>query len=527
MNTDTTEVLVVGAGPTGLALACGLRMGGAAVRVVDRAAKPATTSRANILHARGAEVLDRLGALGDLPRRGRSALKMTSYLGGRAALTMRFGDVGLETARPAIYISQAEIEAALRRRLAELGGDLTWDTALTGLSQDGHGVTAQLGDGTRIRAHWLAGCDGAHSTVRSLSDVDFPGVAVTERFLLADVHADWPLDRAGGHGWPHAEGPFFAMPMPGHGDAHDRWRLMVYDPEGEGDLGPAEILDRFRHLAPRRTGRNDLPIRDAVWTSVFRVHRRLATSYRRGRVLLLGDAAHVHSPLGGQGMVTGMGDAENLAWKLGLVLRERAAPALLDTYQDERRPLAVEVLRGTTTATRVQTGRGPLTRFLRERVLIPLVNLPPVQRRFTQVASQLWVTYRRDPLSGGITSRFGRRPRPGDRVPDLSCGRLDGVRTRLHAELGGRWALLVPPSGAEAYVEAARTSLGDGVVALTADHHPRDDVWLVRPDAHLAWRGRGGTDGLRRWLETALGQGRARPRRWSSPAGGGEDPLSR
>ncbi|KAB8188487.1 hypothetical protein FH608_044475 [Nonomuraea phyllanthi] len=277
------------------------------------------------------------------------------------------------------------------------------------------------------------------------------------------------------------------------------------DPAGDGDAwGEQEVLERFRHLVPERTGRTDIRIKDAVWTSVFSIHRRPADTYRQGRVLLAGDAAHIHSPLGGQGVVTGMGDAENLAWKLALVIRGQATEALLDTYEAERRPLATDVPRRTTTATRLQVGDSPLMRFLRTRVLVPMANMPSVQRRAGQVASQLWVTYRRGPLATGLTSRLGRRPRPGDRVPDLACRRPDGRRTRLHAELGHRWALLAPPGSAPAHLAEARKRLGETITPLTCPADRQRDVWLIRPDAHLAWRGRATPAHLGRRLDHAL-----------------------
>ncbi len=207
---------------------------------------------------------------------------------------------------------------------------------------------------------------------------------------------------------------------------------------------------------PERTGRADIRIKDAVWTSAFRIHRRLADTYRRGRIFLAGDAAHIHSPLGGQGMVTGMGDAENL----------------------------------------------------RNRVLVPVANLPAVQRRAGQLASQLWATYRRGPLGGGGVAR--RRPRPGDRVADLICLRPDGSATRLHAELGRRWALLSPGGDTYACLKEARERLGDTVTALTRDSGTQQDVWLIRPDAHLAWRGRPPAARLGPWLDQVLRQEQAR-----------------
>ncbi|TDD06601.1 oxygenase [Nonomuraea deserti] len=510
---ESAEVLVVGAGPAGLALACALRLHGVAVRVVDRAQGPATTSRANILHARGAEVLDRLGALGDLPGRSAPSLVLTTYIGGRAALVTRFGEAGPGTPKPALVLPQTDIEAQLRSRLAELGVDVEWGTALTDLAEDDHGVTAVLDGGRKVRAGWLAGCDGSHSTVRKLSGIPFPGAPLTDQWLLADVHAGWDLARAGGHGWAHQDGPLFAMPMPtpAGGGADDRWRLMAYLPGAKDEeLTEPEILTAFRRLVGERAGLDGEKIRHAVWASVFRVHRRLVDAYRRRRILLAGDAAHIHSPMGGQGMVTGMGDAENLAWKLALVIQGHAGERLLDTYQDERRPLATEVLRNTSATTRLQIGDSPLLRLLIKWVLVPLGNHPAVQRRSTQIASQLGVSYRRGPLAvRGSLPGPGRRPRSGDRVPDLRCVDADGDVTRLHAELGGRWALLATARAAPACQSEASASLGDRVVVLTPAGWRDDEVWLVRPDAHLAWRGRPASGGLGRWLRGALQQGRA------------------
>ncbi len=505
---NSTEVLVVGAGPAGLAMACGLLQHGVSVRVVDGAAGPATTSRANILHARGVEVLNRLGALGDLRDRSVSAIKLTFHLGGRPVATVRFGEVeGAQLS--ALLVSQAEIEAALRRRLAELDGSVEWDAALVDATQDGGGVTASLGTGQTVRAGWLIGCDGARSTARDLAGIGFPGAPVADQWLLADVHADWDVDRTGSLGWYHRDGLFFAMPMRDAAGPENVWRLMCDVSLSEDDrLDDREILDRFRRLLPERTGLTDVRLLDIVWTSVFRIHRRLAERYRSGRILLAGDAAHIHSPFGGQGMNTGIGDAENLAWKLALVVRGRADDPLLDTYQAERRPLAEDVLRNTTANTRLLVGEGRLTRFLRDRVMTPLANLPAVQRRATRTASQLWVNYRRGPLAGAGW-RVGRRPRPGDRMPDVVCRRRDGSATRLHTELGGHWALLVADGTGEAPVTSARKRLGDHVTVLHVEERG-DEVRLVRPDAHLAWRGRPDSGGLDRWLDSALQQGRAR-----------------
>ncbi|WP_043635130.1 FAD-dependent monooxygenase [Nonomuraea candida] len=485
-STDT-DVLVAGAGPVGLALACALRQHGVSVRIVDKAPAPATTSRANFVHARGSEVLDRLGALDGLPQESVRAMTITTYAGDRPMMRIRFGDPGLRTAAPPMVISQARVEARLRERLAELGGRPEWGAPVVAADQDGSGVTVVLGDGRTVRAGRLVGCDGSGSTVHELAGIGFPGVKVSERFLLVDARLDTTLDRSGTSGWVHPEGMLGAMPMPG-----GLWRLIAYDAAFPGGPDEERIVERMRQILPVRTGLPGIRLLDASWASLFSVHRRLAGTYRRGRVLLAGDAAHVHAPFGGQGMLTGLGDAENLAWKLALVAGGRAGERLLDTYEAERRPLATQVLRGSTAVTKVNIAAGPVGRFLRDRVMVPVFGLPWSQRWVTYTTSQLWVSYRRGPLGGG----GGPRPRPGDRVPDVPCVRADGTRTRLHAELRGRWAVL---GGGDAF-EAARARLGGLVVHLRpATPLP---AMLIRPDAHLACRG--GPAELTRWLDGAL-----------------------
>ena len=502
--TDTDpEVVVVGAGPTGLTLGCSLRLHGLSVRVVDRAAGPATTSRANFLHARGSEVLGRIGALGALPDESLRAMRITNYLGDRPVMTLEFGDPGMRTAAPPMVVSQAKIEAALRARLAQLGVEPEWGRAVVGVRQDGASAVAELGDGGEIRAQWIVGCDGTAGVVRQQAGIAFPGVKLSERFLLADVHLDWDVDRGGTSGWIHPDGILGAMPMPmpDPDGRDDLWRLFVYDPTSDQKPSDSEILDRVRRVLPQRTGRS-VTVGDAEWLSVFTVHRRLADRYRDGRILIAGDAAHAHAPFGGQGMLTGIGDAENLAFKLALVVRNLASDKLIDTYEAERRPLATEVLRGTSAVTRVNVASNPLGRFVRDHVVTRLFGLPFIQRWTTYTASQLWVSYRKGPLGGR-----GRKPRPGDRIADRQCMRANGAATRLHSELGGQWALLLPEDTASVGIESARR-LGEFVVVLRYDG---PEAMLIRPDAHLAWRGSPADGaGLDHWLATALSSGSVR-----------------
>jgi 2-polyprenyl-6-methoxyphenol hydroxylase-like FAD-dependent oxidoreductase len=429
-------ILVAGAGPTGLTLACGLLLGGADVRVIDSADGPATTSRALGLQPRGLEVLDRLGALGTLPDRGVTVREVVINVGEQEITRLRVGGVTKLVTRPGVIMSQAEIEGRLRDRLAELGGKVEWGTPLDSLDHDG----------------WIVGCDGAHSTVRKLAGIGFPGVPLSERFLLADLHADLPLDRHAVHTWLTGDKMFALFPLPGG----DLWRMLA--PASSRSL--EDLLAEHRIRATR-----------VDWESSFVIHRRLADTYRAGRVLLAGDAAHIHSPFGGQGMNTGIGDAENLAWKLALVETGRAGEGLLDTYERERRPIARGVLSNTSSMTRVMLGRTAAERLVRDHVVVPLMNRRFVQRLITEASSQLRVSYRT-----GV--HLGRGPHPGDRVPGLTTPLL------------GRWGL----AGGD--VRAVEDRLGAGSVVRL----PGSRSMLVRPDGHLATTGDPG-----RWLDATLG----------------------
>ncbi len=480
-----TDVVVVGAGPTGLALACGLRAAGVGVRVLDGAAGPAVTSRAMGLQPRGVEVLDRLGALGDLPQRGLPVREVVVNVGGRELARLQIAQL---TSARALLISQAEIEGSLRDRLTALGGSIEWGHRVTGVDAGSTGMVVRRDDATDVEADWVVGADGAHSTVRKAAGVGFPGVPLIERFLLADVHTDLDRPRSAACVWLRGSALLAAFPLPGD----NLWRLMTPAPEnGPDNPGRDDIVDQ---LAARLAEETGSAIRSVEWTSSFRIQRRLADTYRRGRVLLAGDAAHIHSPFGGQGMNTGIGDAENLAWKLALVVAGRADARLLDTYQAERRPIARDVLATTSGLTEMVVGDGRLAQVLRDRVAVPLLNTAWLQRRIAEKSSQLRVSYRRGPLG---TGRWRRLPgvRPGDRVPGRMCTRPDGSTVRLHAAIGPAWALLGP----ESLADVARERLGDVVTLLGAG-----DAMLVRPDGHLAWQGCDPA-ALAAWLDTALG----------------------
>jgi 2-polyprenyl-6-methoxyphenol hydroxylase-like FAD-dependent oxidoreductase len=519
MNKDSTDVVVIGAGPAGLTLANYLLLQGISARVLDRAPGP-PVRESSFLHCRGSEVLERLGALGTLREESFPVTRTTAYMG-QQALRCNYVRPGEDNPFLPMVISQTKIEKALRDRMADLGGTVEWDSGLVDIDQDATGVTAVLSNGERVRASWLVGCDGAESMVRKVAGIGFPGSS--DRYLLLDAHVDWDLDRDGLTGWLHPDGRVGAMPMIDPEGRSDLWRILARDPsEGTDKPSDEEIVSRVKTVLAERTRYGAAQLRDTTTKVVFTAHSRVADSYRKGRVLLAGDAAHAHVPFGGPAIHTGISDGENLAWKLALIIAGRADEALLATYEAERRPIATEILLGIRASARIDAMRNPVVLFTRDRVVAPLLNLSWVQRITTYSPDQLWETYYRGPLGRG--SRFGPKPRPGDTLPNLECVRAADQRsTVLYDEIGARWALLIPARGADKSVSMARQWLGDdgfvvlgrtaGSAASPAARQARKaagEVWLVRPDSHLAWRGQPDSPELGQWLEGALRHGNTR-----------------
>src|SRR3954453_5646922 len=281
---ESPSVVVVGAGPTGLATACGLRLGGVSIRVLDRAPGPACTSRALGLQPRGAEVLDRLGAAADLAQRSRPIRQVVVNVGGRELARLAVGRPTQLVQRPGLIVSQVEVERALRERLVALGATVEWGRTVTDLRGDGTGGDVVLADRQTVRAAWVIGCDGAHSQVRAAAGIEFPGVPMSERFLLADVRGELGLSRDSVAVWLRGDELLAAFPLPGPA----AWRLMATAPDA-ADVAPGALLDALVSRFGSHTG--TVPAVQACdWTSTFQIHRRLASSYRHGRVLLAGDA---------------------------------------------------------------------------------------------------------------------------------------------------------------------------------------------------------------------------------------------
>jgi len=382
----TADVLIVGAGPVGLTLAAALEAGGVRSVLVDKAPAMANTSRAAVIHARTLEVLRGIGVSDKLVRRGTIVPRFTVRDRDRALLTIDFD--GLPTSYPyTLMLPQNVTEDVLTRRLARLGARVHRPYELARLEQDGDGITATMVGGETVRASYVVGADGMHSAVRDQTGIGFAGDAYGQSFVLADVHMDWEFDDREVTLYFAPAGLVVVAPLPG-----DRHRIVA-----TVDTAP-EHPDRDHIQAlldARGPQKRPARVQDVVWSSRFRVHHRLADRYREGRVFLAGDAAHVHSPAGGQGMNTGIHDAVALAARLSAVLRDGADERSLDGYEAERRPVAAGVVALTDRMTRVATVNRPRARRLRNATLTLLDRVPAVHRKIALNLSELAVDGRR------------------------------------------------------------------------------------------------------------------------------------
>jgi len=364
-----TDVLVVGAGPTGLTLAAALAARGVRATVIDRQAAGDNTSRAAVVHARTLEVLEPLGVARTLVDLGIPARRFTIRDRDRVLVPIGFAD--LPTAYPyTLMISQAVTERVLLDRLQALGGQVLRPRTLVGLDQDATSATARLSDGGRLRARFVVGADGMHSVVREQVGIPFSGASYGESLVLADVRLSgaMPADEVILYFSP--AGMVVVAPLPG--GVHRIVASVDEPPQQPG----AEFMQRL--LDARGPEHDRVFVRDVLWGSRFRVHHRLADAYRAGRVVLAGDAAHVHSPAGGQGMNAGILDAMRLADALVAALAGDGGA--LDAYGAERRPIAAEIIALADRLTRMATVR-PGLRGLRNLLLSTLARLPVVRRQ--------------------------------------------------------------------------------------------------------------------------------------------------
>lgn len=434
-SSDASEVLIVGAGPTGLTLACALARHGCPFRLIDQEPSPPPESRALAVHARTLEIFEDLGIVEPLIARGKKLHRASFHAGGEELGHVSFVDVPSRFPF-VVSVPQRVTEELLVQRLEDLGGQVERPVRLTGFTAYSDRVVATLEDPTggpstvETEAAFLVGCDGAHSTVRKGLGIPFEGERFDEAFVLADAHLEWDLPDDALQVFFSEDGVVGVISLPG-----DKVRLVADQISMPSKSARSEehlimprssatprqlTLERMQELLAYRTQRA-VRLSDPDWLTSFQIHHRVVPRMRQGRVFLAGDAAHIHSPVGGQGMNAGIQDAWNLAWKLAQVLQGTARPELLDSFHDERHPLAEELVAFTRRATWIATRRGRGTRWLRDRALRWLLDQEPVRRKMAERLSMVGLGYRKSPWVGEH-----RAPRKAD--PDAWLGPVGGPR---------------------------------------------------------------------------------------------------
>ncbi|MDH6132534.1 2-polyprenyl-6-methoxyphenol hydroxylase-like FAD-dependent oxidoreductase [Kitasatospora sp. MAA4] len=433
-------VLVVGAGPVGLTLAGELARRGVPVRIVDALAAPTTESRAIVVHARSLEMLEQVGVLDDLIASGIKTTGLEMHASGRTIARVDLDIV--DSAHPyAVVTAQTETERVLTENLAKHGVEVERGLSLLGLEQDAEGVRATLrtadGGEESIAASWLVGADGARSEVRRQVGTALEGSFHGERFLMGDVHAAHDFDPRSMYTFFSAhDGPLMVFPMKG-----DRMRLIAQVTTGSTDEASQEWLQRVAD--ERASGR--IRIHDSLWLTCFEIHHAQVPQYRYGRVFLAGDAAHVHSPAGGQGMNTGMQDAFNLGWKLAAAYRGTASETLIDSYHAERHPVAARVIEFSTRLTHLSTLANPVAQKLRNALLHTATGIGPARQALADETEETTLSYHGSPAVVGSVAHA--KIRSGDHLPDVAGTQLRRV---LAAETGHVLLTLGPlPAAAE------------------------------------------------------------------------------
>ena len=521
------NILVVGAGPTGLTMAATLARHGVMPRLIERATvPPADRSRAIVLQARTLELFDDLGIVREVLDEALVVASANVFTqgGGRGTITIKPEWIDSLYGRFAT-LPQDETERILGELVARCGVTVERGVALVGFEDgEGSGVAVlQHADNReeRMEIDYLLGCDGAHSAVRHLAGIEFPGSMYPDECLLGDVQMRWRLPDDQLSICPVADGVLLAFPLPGE---HHFRIIMILPATAQPEdrhLEAEEFLAQLRRMVPRVAGAVDEPtILESRWLTRYRLHSRGVPTYRKGRAFVAGDAAHIHSPAGGQGMNTGIQDAYNLGWKLALVARGVVPPAVLDTYHTERHRVGEVLLKSTDRMFSALAGGGRIGLAVRRfapALAIRALGFPIVGKRLARFVSQTGIRYRDSALSTEAHGA-GRLPRhaphAGDRAPDVELGyrhRVSDLLRGPHHTLllfGGRSTALI-----ERFSELARevtARYGDlvkpVVIRLANAQPPRGEVdehgaahdrygadpgaiYLVRPDGYIGFRG--------------------------------------
>ena len=488
-------VVIAGAGPTGLMLAGELALTGVDVAIVERRTDSGLTGRrAGGLHARTIEIFDQRGIAERFIAQGQKA-QATGFAG------VRFDIGGMPTRHPyTLGLWQTHTERLLGDWIAELGVKVQRGVEVTGFTQDPSGVDVALSDGRTLRADYLVGCDGGRSLVRKLAGIDFPGADATTSNLIAEVEMS-ETPEFGVHRTAlgvHSFGRSDYKVVEGRIVYADHGPIGVMVTERQPGATAEPTLEDLRAALIDACG-TDYGLQSASWISRFTDAARQAATYRKGRVLIAGDAAHIHPPDGGQGLQTGVQDAVNLGWKLARVVRGISPENLLDSYQAERHPVAARVLRNTMVLVMLRRD-DERARALRETI-VELLEMEEPRRRFAAEMSELAIHY----------DLGGSHPLAGRRMPDLDIVTKDGPQ-RVYALLHHAQPVLLnfgePGSlgidGREGRVQLVDATFTGAWELPDEGTVPAPGAVLVRPDGYVAWVGdqsaAGLTDALATWF---------------------------
>ncbi|AUH33343.1 FAD-dependent monooxygenase [Paracoccus tegillarcae] len=488
---SNSKILIAGAGPTGLALALVPARHGVPFSLIDKNSGPGQQSRAMNIHARILELYTQMGIAQDIIAKGIKvdtvALRRAESDGPiRGIANFRLGDFGqgLSPFPFMLALPQDQHETALLRHLQTAGGAVEWNTRLAEVTQNEAGITALIEgpDGpSEARFDWAAGCDGAHSQMRRSLGIGFEGGTYPQPFYVADVLLDerFPSDVTMTLG-----GRLLALVLPLR-DGGTQRLIGLLPP----DLALRENVD-FADIQPRVERLIGMKVAQVNWFSAYHVHHRVADRFQIGRAFLLGDAGHVHSPVGGQGMNTGIGDAINLGWQLAMVAQGRAGPTLLDSYEPERIAFARKLVGTTDTAFRPLIAGGLPGRLARQWMMPALVRLvvrtARGRRTLFRTISQIRIAYPDSPLSRGRAGRL----RAGDRLPWVGDEGPDNFAPLQ----GQRWQLHLYDQPPETLINAARGAglplhHWDWTAAAGKVGFRRHTAYLIRPDGHIGWIG--------------------------------------
>ena len=500
-----TDVLIVGAGPTGLMLANQLGRRGVRAMIIDRHSGPAQQSRAMAVQARTLEIYSKMGIIDEAIALGREGTGANMWANGKWTARIPLGEIG-KSLSPYPYVlalGQDDNERIMGAKLREYGIEIQWNTELVGLQQqsDHVAVTLKLPDGStrKLTATWVAGCDGGHSAVREMNGITFPGAPYEHTFFVADTEAAGPMQPGELNVYLWQDGFHLFFPMRGK----DRWRVIGILPKPLRTRNDLKFEDLILDI--RREAGAELSFKECSWFSTYRIHHRCAEHFRDRRCFLLGDAAHVHSPAGGQGMNTGLQDAYNLGWKLALVVKGQADAALLDSYEQERLPVAQRLLSTTDRIFRLLVSDSWVAGVFRTRIVAKVMARAMTVERIRDVAfrtiSQIGIRYRNGPLSQMLATMPEGAPVAGDRFPWLHLKlQLSGPVEDLFQKLDDtRFNLLVIGQPAPA---AEKLGVGDliRVHAIPNDAANANELarihitfpafYLLRPDGHVGLAGR-------------------------------------